>query len=302
MAPLYHRRKYLNEIERREQEGVSFWTDKFSEETRNRLQLAMRNSPGGTYHPLFEAATNLLLSDLGELRLYPNGGDAGTDLFRYLSECPDEHVPSVIEAFGQGYVRQFRENAQRRDFSEGIRPVDSSLPIDDLYVGEINRVLAEDRIAFEYLNGEMVPFSSRELHVEVVQPVLRLLATAGWEGVERSYQNALAELARWQGANAITDAGTALQEAFTFLGASGNQLGDLITSAKKLGIIASHDLPMLNTIDKACRWVSADRSNTGDTHNADEASNEDAWFTVHVVGAILLRLSSGEARGEAPGE
>ncbi len=257
----------------------------------------MLSGAGGNDYRTVEAATRVLLADLGELSLYGNArGDTRDQFFRYLSECDDDMVPSVLEAFGEGYARAFEEEAQRQAFSAGQPPQDGRIPIDGLLVREINRVLAEDRIAFEYINGEMVPFASRELHVEVVQPVLRLLASPGWERVEKSYRDALSQLARGEGANAITDAGTSLQEALSHLGAEGNQIGDLATSARKKGIIASHDIPLFQTIDKACRWVSADRSNVGDAHNSDDAETEDAWFTVHVVGAIILRLASGKPR------
>ncbi|KAA0961864.1 hypothetical protein FQ142_00485 [Microbacterium sp. ANT_H45B] len=295
MPPLYNRRKQLRAIEEREQQGESFWTESFAEETRNRVQLVMRSGVGGGFYDVADAAVEVLLADLGRLALYPIG-DPTQQFFRYLGECDDEMVPSVIEAFGQGYARSFENNAQRQEFSRGVPPQEHLIPIDALLVSAINRVLAEDRIAFEFIDGEMVPFSSRELHAEVVRPALQLIALQGWERVEKSYQAALSQLSRGEAANAITDAGTALQEALSHLGAEGNQLGDLTTSARKKGIIASHDVPMLQTIEKACRWVSADRSNTGDAHNADEATSEDAWFTVHVVGAIILRLSSGTQR------
>ncbi|KIP95007.1 hypothetical protein RU09_02535 [Microbacterium sp. MEJ108Y] len=302
MSPLYKRRRELAALEERERQGESFWSENFSIETRNRLQLVMQSGAGGGDYRTIEASIRVLLADLGLLSLYKNAhGDSRDQFFRYLAECDDDMVPSVVEAFGKGYERAFEEEAQRQSFFSGQPPQDGRIPIDALLVREINRVLAEDRIAFEYVGGEMVPFASRELHVEVVEPVLRLLATPGWERVEKSYQSALSELARDEGADAITDAGTALQEALSFLGAEGNQLGDLTTSAKSKGIIASHDAPLLQTIDKACRWASADRSNKGDARNADEASREDAWFTVHVVGAILLRLTHTTPRGATPG-
>ena len=50
---------------------------------------------------------------------------------------------------------------------------------------------------------------------------------------EVAYQNALAELRNRDAANAITDAGTALQEVLMALGCDGGSLGDLLTSAKK---------------------------------------------------------------------
>lgn len=297
MAPLFKRRRELAALEERERQGESFWTESFSTETRNRLLLVMAHSDGGNDYRTMDAAKRVLLADLGQLALFGNGlGDSREHFFRYLAECNDDMVPSVIEAFMEGYASAFEQEAARQAFASGLVHSGSRIPFNASLIREINRVLTEDRIAFELIDGEMVPFASRELHVEVVEPVLRLLAKPGWERVEKSYQSALSEIARGDGADAITDAGTALQEALVYLGAEGNQLGDLTTSAKNKGIIASHDAPLLQTIDKACRWASADRSNTGDAHNADEASREDAWFTVHVVGAILLRLADAIPR------
>lgn len=297
MPPLYKRRRELAALEERERQGESFWTEAFSLETRNRLTLALAESSGGHDFRVLDAAMRLLLSDLGQLSLYPRGSGASHDhFFRYLKECDDDMVPSIIEAFMEGHAIAFEQAAARHAFSSGIAHSSSRIPFDAALTHDINRILLEDRIAFELIDGEMVPFASRELHVEVVEPVLRLIATPGWERIEKSYQNALSEIARGDGADAITDAGTALQEALMHLGADGNQLGNLTTSAVRKGIITSHDAPLLQAIDKACRWVSADRSNSGDTHNADEAGVKDAWFTVHIVGAILLRLSDGGAR------
>lgn len=298
MSPLYKRRRELRELQERERQGETFWTESFSPETRNRLQLVMLSSTGGRDYRTLEAAVQCLLADLGQLHLSSSRSDARDDFFSYLSECEDEMVPSVMEAFVQGYTRAFEQNARIQAFHSGTSYTETLISMSEELLSELNRVLAEDRVAFELVDGEMVPFASRELHVEVTQPALRLLATAGWERVETSYQNALSELARGEGANAITDAGTALQEALILRGAEGNQIGDLTTSAKHRGIIAAHDAPLLQTIDKACRWVSADRSNTGDAHNSSSASRDDAWFTVHIVGAIILRLSSQALRAE----
>lgn len=295
MAPLYARRKQLRDREDRERRGESFWTDRFSDETRNRLLLIMRSDLAGDYR-VVENAVKLLLADLGTLRLYLTSEETYFQFFRYLSECDDDMVPSVIEAIVESYRLTYQEDYARGAFT-GLPQGMGRGAFGAELTGEINRVLAEDRIAFELVKGEMVPFASRELHVQVVEPVLRLLATPGWERVEKSYQSALSEIARGDGADAITDAGTALQEALSFLGAQGNQIGDLTTSARSKGLIAAHDVPLLQAVDKACRWVAADRSNMGDAHNADDASRDDAWFTVHVVGAILLRLSRGGRAG-----
>jgi hypothetical protein len=164
--------------------------------------------------------------------------------------------------------------------------------------GTVNVTLREHRVSYELINTDMVEFSSRELHVEVVVPTLHLLAgRPDWDKVEAAYRDALEEISRGKPADAITDAGTALQEALMALGCDGNALGPLTTSARKMGILAPHDSPMLNAMDKILHWVSADRSQTGDAHMTTAATVDDAWFIVHVVGSILLRLSKPSTRG-----
>ena len=110
------------------------------------------------------------------------------------------------------------------------------------------------------------------------------------------YRDALAQLADDKAANAITDAGTALQEMLEELGCEGNQLGDLIRSARKKQLLGAHDTPLIDAIDKAMHWVAADRSEMGDSHHATQATREDAWLSIHVVGALIVRLASGQER------
>jgi hypothetical protein len=161
----------------------------------------------------------------------------------------------------------------------------------------VSILLREHRISFELSKSEMIPFSSLEMHVSVVQPALSLLASGeGWESVETAYRSSLAELSKGEAADAVTDAGTALQEALKLLGCEGNALGPLISSARQKGVLSSHDVPMTEAISKIANWVSADRSVTGDTHNADPARTEDAWLIIHVVGALLVRLNRQTAR------
>ena len=112
--------------------------------------------------------------------------------------------------------------------------------------------------------------------------------------MERAYQDALRELAGGDPADAITDAGTALQEALTVAGAKGNALGPLLKSARQLGLLRAHDAALEEGIVKLVDWVSADRSTLGDAHKASQARREDAWLTVHVVGALILRLAGGK--------
>jgi len=145
-----------------------------------------------------------------------------------------------------------------------------------------------------------VPFSSREMHEAVVVPTLTLLGgDMRFSKAESAYQKALREIAA-DPSDAITDAGTALQEMLTALGCSGNALGPLLTSAKKKGLLGGHDDLLIDAVYKAIDWVSADRANKGDAHKVVASRPDDAWFAVHVVGAIMLRLA-GVPRGTPAG-
>lgn len=286
MAPLHNRRKQLAAIAAKEASGESFWTDKFDSNVRVKLSQAMSASVGEFNYPLYlKAARQLVLEDEGITSLSRKGLQASADFVNYLLSCADDMVPTLLEAFSIA--------------SRSARLAEYSLPWTDpqgYFCDRVNAVLAEHRVAYELVAGEMVPFTSKELHAEVVLPVLNLISEPGWEKVEVAYQSALSELTRGDAADAVTDAGTALQEGLVLLGAEGKSLGPLIVSARKKGIILGHDSALMEVIDRAATWVSADRSQVGDSHNVTSAEAADAWLTVHIVGAILLRLSKRTSR------
>src|SRR5207302_1960509 len=110
---------------------------------------------------------------------------------------------------------------------------------------------------------------------------------------ETAYHDALEEVGKGKPGDAITDASTALQEMFVALGCSANSLGPLIKSARSKGLLAAHDERLTKAITDVVDWVAADRTATGDTHKADKAAKADAWFMIHIVGALMVRLTSG---------
>lgn len=276
--PLHNRRRRLAELAEQEAAGELFWTSKFSERTRTRLEFLMTGLSESA-HRYAESAQRLILQDEGVRFLSNPNNHPARDYFAYLGGCPDDMMPTVLEAMNEAF-----EDREVFDSTFGTISRD--------YIDGVNEILREERVAWEFIGDEMTPFSSRELHVEVVEPTLRLLATAGWERVEAAYQGALRELSAGNAPDAVTDAGTALQEALTKMGAEGNALGPLITSAQRKGIILGHDRALFETAARAATWVSADRSQVGDAHSVSAADREDAWLSVHVVGAILLRLSA----------
>lgn len=161
-----------------------------------------------------------------------------------------------------------------------------------------NGILASYRVSAELVAGKIVEFESREMHQEVVVPALLLFGgDQKFAGAERAYQDALREVATDAGAaDAITDAATCLQEVLVALGCDGNALGPLVRDARKRGMLGATDTKLASGIGDLIDWVSSDRSGNGDAHNANPASREDAWLTIHVVGALALRLAVGTPR------
>jgi hypothetical protein len=159
---------------------------------------------------------------------------------------------------------------------------------------KVNEVLDDEGIAISVVDGLTVDRGSMEMHAEIVRPVLDLLGGRSvFQKVEAAYQKALTEL-RPGGdpSDAITDAGTALQEVLTSLGADGNSLGPLLQSARTKGLLGPYDSKLSQGVQLIGEWLSADRSQRGDAHSVTAADREDAWLAVHVAGALILRLAA----------
>ncbi len=263
----------------READGESLWTSWFSDEAVNRITAQWEVGFGWKlFEEAAQEAFQRVLVGLGKDFSGRHRAPNNRSLLAMIMK-DNECTPSLIEAF---------LNAA------------AALSGDDLLmkneVSKVNRVLAEERISFEYIDGQIVDFESKELHDAVVAPTLRLLSgRTGWEAVERAYQDALREIGE-NPPDAITDAGTALQEALKVAGAEGNALGSLVTSARKRGLLGAHDSPLTEGLTKLIHWVEADRSTKGDAHNADPANRADAWLAVHVTGALILRLADATPR------
>ena len=277
MEELYGERKRLERIAAAEAAGDSFFTLEFDDAVRAKLEYAITDI--GSAQIIMSEAHKLSLRSLGVRYLHSDRYQPFDDFKIALSNAYSELIPTLLEALYKAYV-----------YLEEVGYWGDRLGRAGIFEDRTNEVFLAHRVSFEMVNGFMVERESQELHAAVVSPVLRLLSGRnGWEHIEVSYQKALREISEGHPDDAITDAATALQDALTLLGCDGNALGPLISDAKKRNLIAAHDAPVLH-------WVSADRSETGDGHHKSDASIEDAWLTVHVVGALILRLATGGPR------
>ena len=75
--------------------------------------------------------------------------------------------------------------------------------------------------------------------------------------VDDKLREALEELSAGNAADAVTDAGTALQMLLEHLGYVGGPLGDQLKLARKSGWLDGVDTPMVEAVDAIVRWVAA---------------------------------------------
>lgn len=279
---LFSERRRLAAIEDREAQGEELWSLDLTDPVRVKLvQVLQAHFPHSSFDPGdWPRIAQSVRHARGVFKLTPgNLANHQRDVATALLSGDVEMVADVLEAACEvmSLSAEYRLAALIRDF---------------------NDVLAAHRVAFEVIDAQVVLFSSRVMHTATVVPALSLLAgDARFAGAESAFQDALRELGSEDGAaDAITDAGTALQEMLVALGCEGNALGPLVKSARAKGLIGASDQRLERGIVDVVEWVAADRSTTGDSHNATRASREDAWLTVHVVGALMVRLASGTPR------
>lgn len=272
---LHSERKRRAERDAREAEGENLWTEELSSEVRVKI-AALWDQVWEILdgHRVLELARNgaQMLARQTGTRLSSVGPDM-------LEHCSNSDLALTLIGIMCAQLR-----------AEG-------LDIYPLVEREVNFVFEGHRVAFRVVDGEVLPLGSDELHTEVVKPALGLLIGKQYERARTAYVDALRELPKGP-RNAITDAGTALQETLTALGCDGNSLGSQIRSARRMGLLAAHDSTLVSGIENFLHWASADRSESGDSHKVTRAQREDAWLMIHVVGALIVRLVGGPKRAQ----
>ncbi|WP_131798118.1 hypothetical protein [Clavibacter tessellarius] len=164
------------------------------------------------------------------------------------------------------------------------------------YVLYANDLLLSGRVDWEFSDGSLIPRGDGFLHVQVVSPAMQMLnQNPTYVVALRAFQSALDALGSNQPADAITKTATALQEFFRAMGVRGNSISDQLSEAARRNIITSADRKLFTPyVD----WTNADRSLHGSAHfhRDGEVTRSDAWLALHVVAAVMVRLSTGEPR------
>ena len=274
-----------------EARGEDLWTDRFEKSVRVKLMYALRHAAGdvSTLAAVCETAHLRLASGLGTFRLTDERGlTPDQDFINYVGIGPDRKVPSIIEAMIY---------ALDQVGGTAFFPMSGIAGSTGGFKDDVKRILLEHRVGWNLVGDQMIERNSQELHAGVIEPAVRLLAgRPDLAAVESAYQDALREVTKGTPDDAITDSGRALQEMLLACGCKGQTIGELAADARKKNLLAAHDTPLAAGLQTILDWVSADRSQKGDAHRVWNPSSEDAWLTIHVVGAVIVRLEATTKR------
>jgi hypothetical protein len=207
-------RKRLREMEAREATGESFWTDTLPDPAARKIALAMEDAANAVrvrYAPeLLHEVRSAMLRDTG----VPDLPSSTFEIANLDTDVLLSYIETTYDLVKRSYGSQIAA---------------------DRFAKTVNEVLLTHRVKYRFVpeDGQIVPLESEELHSTVVEPALVLLhGRPDLADAHGSYLNALRQISESEPANAITDAGTALQQTLQALGCDGNALGSLIDSAK----------------------------------------------------------------------
>lgn len=274
---LFSERNRLRQIEEREAAGDDVWIDTFPIEALVKIsslwQWAAENMRPGPR--MGRMLRQIFLSSVGKEPI----AQEPSQLPAAGREAATEQILDLLEVLYM-LAKNFSITPGGDDISENL-----------------NGILHSHRIAYKMIDGQMFPYRDDPVFASTIEPTIRLLVDKRFDAAQKSYRSALQEIRVGDAADAVTDAGRALQDTLGALGYEGSTIGRQLANAKKDGLLAGHDIPLGKALEAVINWASAERSETGDAHKDSNATLDDAWLAVQVIGALILRLASDNPRG-----
>ncbi len=263
------------------------WLD---EATRGRLAIALEQhipkivvtgAPGvGVHDVMAELALNRVVAVRGDLSMRPTGPYDPTwwqAIGQYVLHGDALVALDIIGAWADAYAR-LPGTPWLQDAEEAF--------LDDVAQALIGS-------AFAVSGREIIRREELGAAVLVDEPVAALITNVpALAEVDRKLQEALRELEHGRPADAVTDAGTALQMLLEHLGYTGKQLGDQVTAARKAGWLSGLDTQLGKAVEAIAQWVASVRNQRGDAHHGPDPDPKDAEFVVRMVGLLLLRFGA----------
>jgi hypothetical protein len=262
--------------------------DPLDESTRHKLVLLLeRNqpklpSPDARYphvaHAMAHLAIEQIVAARGDLTLRPSGSLRSQPFEQLARFAVHESAPLALDAVGawaDAYARLPGLPWLRADEAQFLSQLEEVLS------GTIFAVRGREVILREDIGASVLIDKPLDALV-TSNPSLR--------SVDDKLREALDELAAGNAADAVTDAGTALQMLLDHLGYSGTQLGDQLKAARKAGWLSGVDTPLAVSVENLAIWIASVRNQRSDAHHGPAPDKRDAELAVRVVGLLVLRF------------
>lgn len=265
--------------------------DPLTETARNKLVVLIERHqpkvvlPGSRFryaaHEMANVAIELMVGVRGDLslrstsshpQLLPKPFD---DLAGYIL---DGDCPLALDAVG-AWIDSYARLPDTRWLRED----------EDAFVAAVADVFADSIFAIR--GREIILREDLGASILIDKPLMALVTSnPALRAVDDKLREALAELADGNPADAVTDAGTALQMLLDQLGFTGGQLGDQLKAARKAGWLSGVDTPLAVAVESLGTWIASIRNQRSDAHHGPAPDARDAELAVRVVGLLVLRF------------
>ncbi len=259
-----------------------------NETVRTRLAMVLykHQQPRTAGDPRFPSMTDQMVSIAierlvfvqGNLRLGGLAPTSGALLRHFAGLIMNEDVSVVLDAVG-AYA----------DAHARVPGVPWMKDAEEAFLADVEDVLASTEYG---VRGRELVLRTDLASAVLVDEPLRLLSAGvpALEKIDLKYREAVAELSAGKPADAITDAGTALEMLLDALGYSGGTLGDQLKAAKKQEWLAGVDTPLANALENLVKWIASVRNQRSDAHDTQSPDQGDAELMVRLVGVLALRF------------
>ena len=234
--------------------------------------------------------------DLADKRLGEHNSKVWVSSTRLRGEGDDHERLDALAAVVNAFVWLSEHDDEWEDSGFGnVQDIEPAYN-HEAFIEVVNDRLLHARVDWLFEDGRFQERGNYLLHSEVLRPATILLGDDPAFGTASSaFQSALTRLSKGEMDVALTQAATSLQEFFRALGVEGNSVSDQLNGAQRQKVISPADWSLLKPL---VGWVNADRSDRGNAHRHRErdVTKADAWLMMHVVGALMVRLSNREPR------
>jgi len=231
---------------------------------------------------LIERITYHLRAEYGRPYLAAATNENGTDLASFIVErATTPELMDVIDAVIDVFLTEGNQPDLCRYAADGLARFSDT----------VSRRMRQHKLAYDLVELQVVEKRSEELHQAAVAPALTLLhGRPRFAEAERQYRESLDELADGKWADAVTDAGAAVENLLrAILGLRQGALADLLGQARLRGLFGDAQSARIKKVVGGFTALADVRNEESDAHG-NRTDPATAWLAVHWAGALIVYL------------